>query len=104
MTYKDALKAVKDKDCAAFAINNDEKEIFVIEYENDPERYSDTIIWYSKDLGNDEIEEDNLDPSGFEKEFPRAMEYDFVLMKKEGIDALNGSYDEAMIVLRENIL
>ncbi|MFP4061105.1 MAG: hypothetical protein ACLFUC_11540 [Bacteroidales bacterium] len=104
MTYNDALKAVKGKNCAAFAIKNDEKEIFVIEYNSDPGMYSDTIIWYSKFLDNDEVEEDNMPPSDFEKEFPESANLEFTLMKKEGIDALNSGYEEAKKILRDNIL
>lgn len=93
MKFKEVLKTVKDNNCAAVAINYQSKEIFIIEYDNDPERYSEIIVWYLKDLGESAEVEENYTPEEFLKEFPEATNWDFKLIKKEMLEVLDYNFE-----------
>jgi hypothetical protein len=104
MKYSEAIKVVKEKGCLVAALNHKQKELFIIEYVNDPVLFSDLIIWYSKDEGASAGVEGSYSPDEIIEEFPFIKQLDFFMIRKEGLDALSLVWEYATHTINENII
>lgn len=102
MEFYTALEEIRIKNKAAYALNQSEKAIFIMEYDADLERYAEILIYYSKDLDGISEEEDVLNIEESLEEFPFVEDLDFILIEKIGMSALGLAYDFAIAELKEN--
>ena len=102
MEFYKALEEIKIKNKAAYTLIRSEKTIFIMDYDSDPERYAEIMIFYYKDFGDSSTEEDALNIDESLNEFPFIKDLDFILIEKSGMDALGLTYDYAVKDLKES--
>jgi hypothetical protein len=88
----------------AYALNPAKKEIFLVDYSDDPERFADVIVNYSRTLSESSGEEENYAVDEFIDEFDYAEDLRFVPLAKESYEVLNLIYNYAVNLLKSNEL
>jgi hypothetical protein len=104
MNFNEALKSVKTDNCIAVALNDIKKEVFIIEYDENLENFTDTIVYYYKDLEGYSGVEESYSPTEFLEEFPDYRGLEFNRMNKEGLDALCEIWESMIAIIKRNLI
>lgn len=101
--YKIAEDLKKGRYAQAYALNPAKKEVFILDYDEDPDRFTDLAVFYSRSSGS-MGEEDSFDIDEFLDEFEYGEELTFKPLAKKSFDALDYEYNYAVEILRKNEL
>jgi hypothetical protein len=104
MNLDGAIKYISENNGAVYAYDEKNLEIFFIDYENDPERFSPIIVYYSKYSGTDHLDrfEDIFPVEEYFDMFPNASRYNYIPIGKDALGYMNDDYEEVIRYFEAN--
>jgi hypothetical protein len=106
MNLDEALSYIKNNEGAVYACDESKLEIFFMEYEDDPQRFSPVIVFYSKYSSSESYDryEDIFPVEDFFETFPNCTKLKFFPIPKNSLGYMNDCYEEVMNYLKSNHL